>query len=161
MSASTHRWEPALGACFGYNPEFYRRAQRRRSERLKRERAEAEARAAEQERQRREAAARQAAELAEQQARARELALQQMIASRPSAVAVMRHAAHEEGIGLDVVRGPGRAQPIVRKRDAVLVAVVTARPDLSLPRLGRMFNRDHTSILAALRRTGMRKERAT
>lgn len=49
----------------------------------------------------------------------------------------------------DIV-GPRTLMPLVRARWAAITAVHEARPDLSLNRLGRIFNRDHTTIRHAL-----------
>ena len=58
----------------------------------------------------------------------------------------------------DIV-GDGRTSDVVRARYAAIAAVREARPDLSLPRLGRLFGgRDHTTMLHAIRkmeRTGV------
>lgn len=47
-----------------------------------------------------------------------------------------------------------RRQQILEARHDAIVAVVTARPDWSYPRLGRFFGLDHATVLNALRRRG-------
>lgn len=52
----------------------------------------------------------------------------------------------------DIV-GDRRTHDVVRARFAAIAAVREARPDMSLPRLGRAFGgRDHTTMLHAIRR---------
>jgi chromosomal replication initiation ATPase DnaA len=54
------------------------------------------------------------------------------------------------------VLGPSRARPLVQARFDAVAAVKMAYPGMSLPMLGRLFKRDHTSILAALRKSGLK-----
>lgn len=65
-------------------------------------------------------------------------------------VARMHGATHEE------VMSRSRQHHIVIARQAAICAVAHKRPDYSLPMLGRIFRRDHTSILHALRVRGHR-----
>lgn len=46
------------------------------------------------------------------------------------------------------IRSPRRMRPLVKARNACVIAVRRERPDLSFPQIGKIFNRDHTSILA-------------
>jgi chromosomal replication initiation ATPase DnaA len=54
------------------------------------------------------------------------------------------------------VMGDSREDRIVTARQAAICAVAYKRPDMSLPRLGRLFGRDHTTILYTLRVRGFR-----
>jgi len=56
------------------------------------------------------------------------------------------------GVSFDEIIGPRRDRKTVAARFDAIAAVHKARPDLSTPQLGRIFNRDHTSILHALSR---------
>lgn len=49
-----------------------------------------------------------------------------------------------------------RHRPVVEARHDAIKAVADARPDLSLPQIGRIFGKDHTSIIHALNRRGGR-----
>lgn len=49
--------------------------------------------------------------------------------------------------------GPRRMKNIVEARHEAVRVVADLRPDLSLPQIGRAFNKDHTTILHALRKT--------
>jgi len=57
-----------------------------------------------------------------------------------------------EGISIKDVRSPGRKKKIVMARHEAIAAIRRIRPDLSLPAIGRFFNRDHTTILHAIRK---------
>jgi chromosomal replication initiator protein len=48
-----------------------------------------------------------------------------------------------------------RVRTLIAPRHACMRAVYDERKDLSLPRLGRLFHRDHTVILYALKKGGM------
>ncbi|MBX3751922.1 MAG: hypothetical protein KF897_17725, partial [Opitutaceae bacterium] len=50
--------------------------------------------------------------------------------------------------------GASRTRHVVEARFEAIRLVRAARPDLSLPAIGRLFNRDHTTILHALKRAG-------
>lgn len=61
------------------------------------------------------------------------------------------------GVGVEDITGPRRFRRIVAARFDAVVAVHKAYPNLSSPRLGALFGgRDHSTILSALRRRGMR-----
>lgn len=67
--------------------------------------------------------------------------------------------ARDFGVTVAEITGPRRGGKVLKARHAVIVAVYQARPDLTLPALGRMFNRDHTTILSALRKAGVYEAR--
>ena len=60
--------------------------------------------------------------------------------------------AERHEVSLADVLGPSRFQHVVRARFAAIRAVRQRYPEMSLPQLGRLFNRDHTTILHALRK---------
>jgi chromosomal replication initiation ATPase DnaA len=74
----------------------------------------------------------------------------------PSPAAILREVADRHGVSLASILGQGRAAELVAARHEAVALVHAARPDLSLPALGRIFKRDHTSILNALRRAKAR-----
>ena len=109
---------------------------------------------AQREREEREAAERAAAAL-EDQARVRALAAQVLtpehLARDPRHIITQVGAAF--GFTYADIVGPCQIVPLVRARWAAIAAVRTARPDLSIKRLGRTFgDRDHTTIRHALLR---------
>lgn len=57
------------------------------------------------------------------------------------------------GVTVEDVKGPRRLRHIVRPRQICIYEVVSQRPDLSYPQIGRMFGgRDHTTCLHAFRK---------
>lgn len=60
------------------------------------------------------------------------------------------------GFTVDDVLGPSRARPLVQARFDAVAAVKMAYPGMSLPMLGRLFKRDHTTLLHALKVRGLR-----
>lgn len=60
------------------------------------------------------------------------------------------------GYAIEDIIGKSRSAPIVVARYDAIVAVKKNYPGMSLPRLGRIFRRDHTSILYTLRVRGHR-----
>ena len=66
--------------------------------------------------------------------------------------ALIAEIAERHEVSLADVLGPSRFQHVVRARFAAIRAVRQRYPEMSLPQLGRLFNRDHTTILHALRK---------
>lgn len=62
------------------------------------------------------------------------------------------------GITWQDVVGLRRTRDLITPRHLCMVAVFEQRKDLSLPMIGRIFNRDHTTILAAMRKHGCEGE---
>lgn len=79
------------------------------------------------------------------------------VAARLSAKDIIDITAHRHGLTTGDILGHRRCKAVVRVRHAAMAAVYLARPDMSLPQIGRAFKRDHTSILHALRKTGTYK----
>jgi len=67
---------------------------------------------------------------------------------------IIGEAAKMHGMDTSVMMSACRTAPVVAARDDAIVAVARSYPQYGLSDLGRIFNRDHTSILAALRRNG-------
>lgn len=61
------------------------------------------------------------------------------------------------GIGWEEIVGVGRERRLVEPRHRCIAAVYEERKDLSLPALGRIFRRDHTSVLHAVNKRGARR----
>lgn len=69
---------------------------------------------------------------------------------------IIRATAERHGVPARRLIGRGMARNIVMARHEAIAEAYQARPDLSLPVLGRLFgNRDHTTILHALRKMGV------
>lgn len=65
---------------------------------------------------------------------------------------IIRTVAKSYGLTLDDILGECRDREVAWPRFACIAAVHAAFPDDSTPMLGRLFCRDHTTILHALRR---------
>lgn len=66
-------------------------------------------------------------------------------------------AAHY-GVTAAGIRGSRRGAPLIEARQAAHSAL-WIETTMSLPQIGRMLNRDHTTILHSIRRTGAWPER--
>ncbi|WP_173931374.1 helix-turn-helix domain-containing protein [Chelativorans sp. Marseille-P2723] len=152
----------------GFNPDFLARVR-------KKKRAEAKKAAKEEMRRQIEARAKQYAERAKQMEksldtlkaqRAAEIRFSKMMAEISSRSEKRRSApirvidiiaivAAKHGLTIGDIKGPLRQRNIVLARHEAIALARKERPDLSLTQLGRQFDRDHTSILHALRRMGM------
>lgn len=62
-------------------------------------------------------------------------------------------------VTLDQVMGKSRQLHIIEVRHQAMAEVHRRFPWMSYPQMGRLFRRDHTSILSALRRRGVWKPR--
>lgn len=74
------------------------------------------------------------------------------------AEAIVREVAERHGVSYRDIVGHSRIRHIVCARYAAIRAVYAACPEMSSPRIGRLFNRDHTSILYAVGRTKHTKQ---
>ncbi|MER9355536.1 hypothetical protein NKI61_19900 [Mesorhizobium sp. M0514] len=76
---------------------------------------------------------------------------------RTAAQKIIADIAHNHGLTYADLMRRNRKRRIVMVRDEAMAAVKSAKPCLSLPQLGRLFaDRDHTTILSALRRHAKR-----
>jgi hypothetical protein len=55
-------------------------------------------------------------------------------------------------VTLSEIKGPRRDKRIRRPRQLAMYEVYRQRPDLSFPAMGRIFSRDHTTILHSVRK---------
>lgn len=62
------------------------------------------------------------------------------------------------GITWEDIIGLRRTRDLIKPRHLCMVAVFEQRKDLSLPMIGRIFKRDHTTIIAAMRKHGCEGE---
>lgn len=95
-------------------------------------------------------------------ARLREAAEFRHIIDRPDGEAIadlIAGTARRHSVSVVTLMGPDRTAPMLAARWAAIAAVHKAFPRLSLTRLGHVFQRDHTTILNALRRQGLWPER--
>jgi hypothetical protein len=71
------------------------------------------------------------------------------------ALRVVERVAGERGISLAELRSTSRSPRLVRARWAAMTAA-RSETDASLPQIGRILNRDHTTVLHGLRRMAAR-----
>jgi len=64
--------------------------------------------------------------------------------------AIIAAAAAEYSVTVDDILGPRRFGRFLKARHAAMRAVKLARPEMSYPTMGRIFNRDHTTVMNAL-----------
>jgi hypothetical protein len=60
--------------------------------------------------------------------------------------------AAKHGVDAKAIRGPRRSRPLVDARFEAYDAVVKICPEWSYPDIGMFFNKDHTTILSAIRK---------
>ena len=65
-------------------------------------------------------------------------------------MAIIEEVARAHGVRVADILGPCRERPLVKARHEAIRRVHQARPNMSTPEIGRMFNRDHKTILSAL-----------
>src|SRR5690606_32097523 len=75
-------------------------------------------------------------------------------AALPCVADIQRQVAERHGFSVATLLGPGRSEVLVVARYEAIRLVHAARPDLSSAALGRLFRRDHTIILRALKGIG-------
>ena len=148
----------------GMNPDFVKRvwAKRRQSEReerMARVRQEAEAQRAHQEALRERMAHEKAKAEADKEAVRKLVSQYRVIEVKPQvrpAKSIIRDIAEAHGYTLNDILGVRRNKQLVTVRHMCIRAVADAKPEMSLPAIGRIFQRDHSSIIHALSKT--RKE---
>jgi hypothetical protein len=64
-------------------------------------------------------------------------------------------AAAANGVTYEAIMSRARPRDICRARFDAIAAVAAAYPDMSFPRIGKIFNRDHSSIVHALMMRGV------
>ena len=63
------------------------------------------------------------------------------------------------GVSWDDIISVRRERPLVKPRHACMRAVYGQRPDLSLARIGRIFHRNHATVLAVVQEVAAESER--
>ena len=92
-------------------------------------------------------------ELERQRIAGREKLIRQ--SAHKDARAVIARVALEMDVRIEDLLGPRRSVKLVEARHKAMIAVALERPKLSLPQIGRLFNRDHTTIIHALQKHGV------
>jgi chromosomal replication initiation ATPase DnaA len=68
---------------------------------------------------------------------------------------IIRLVATRHGVSVADIKAATHVLHIVAARHEAMAMVYTLRPDLSLPAIGRIFARDHTTVLSAVRKLGV------
>lgn len=71
------------------------------------------------------------------------------------AIELIKQVADKHGISVSDLKSESRNVHIVAIRHEAMALVYEKRPDLSLPQIGKIFGRDHTTVLAAVRKMGV------
>jgi chromosomal replication initiation ATPase DnaA len=79
----------------------------------------------------------------------------EIMANRRPAIEIMQEAATACGTDILAIRGHSRQKPIAAARRYAIVMVYIERSDLTLVQIGRLFNKDHTTILHSIRVAGV------
>lgn len=74
---------------------------------------------------------------------------------------IIREVAEQHGVRVVDMSGPRRDLKIVAARQEAMWRVKMERPDMSLPMIGRLFKRDHTTVLHGIRVHEKRMEAAS
>ncbi|NTA27420.1 hypothetical protein [Allorhizobium ampelinum] len=73
----------------------------------------------------------------------------------PAKAYILKRAT-ELGLPYEEVTGPSRAPKVIAVRDKIVFEMKHIEfPNISYPQMGRLFHKDHTSMLAAYRRGGL------
>jgi chromosomal replication initiation ATPase DnaA len=75
---------------------------------------------------------------------------------RPQVRGIIRLVAESHGLTPEIIKGERRCRVVVGARYEAIREIVRFYPEWTLPRIGRELNKDHTSILHALRKLGLR-----
>ena len=77
-----------------------------------------------------------------------------VLSDLPSGKDIIKGVCERHGVSMSAILGHNRQRRIVAVRQQAMVEVYETREDYSLSQIGRLFNRDHTTILAALKKHG-------
>lgn len=82
----------------------------------------------------------------------RELEPQAVEKRQPLAIAVDILKRKYPEISLEEIRGSSRVPHLIKPRHEIWAAVHRERPDISISKIGRLFNRDHSTILFSFKK---------
>lgn len=77
------------------------------------------------------------------------------VPGKPSIRAIIADVAARHGLLDEHIYGDSRGRLVVAARHAAMLMAIKARPDLSLVDIGRIFKRDHTTLLHAMDKAGV------
>jgi len=70
---------------------------------------------------------------------------------------IIDEASRASGFSVEALKGPRQTRGIAHTRQDAMLAIREATK-LSLPQIGRLFNRDHTTVLWGLKRAKQRRD---
>lgn len=144
---------------YGFNPAFVRQVwQKRREEERARNREQERDRINERRRRRREAQRQHRKAEAEEKARLEQLARPDEIPiPRVSVREIIQGVCDQTGLTPADILGEGRGKYTIAARHEAIRRVLVLRRDLSTPAIGRLFKRDHSTILHVARKMGVKR----
>jgi hypothetical protein len=74
---------------------------------------------------------------------------------------IIERIARKAEMTYDDIIGPSRGRRLVAVRHRAMIEVYIRKPALSLVQIGRLFKRDHTTIIHALDKAGVKRSAAT
>lgn len=74
---------------------------------------------------------------------------------KPDMLSIIKAVAIKHKVSVAAIKGTGKPDRVVAARFEAIARIYEARPDLSLPQIGKVFRRDHTTILNAVRKFGV------
>lgn len=80
---------------------------------------------------------------------------------RKTALRIIAQVAACHRLTVEDILGPSRKAPVIAARQDAMVEVFLARTDLSFPMIGRVFHRDHSTVVHAVKRRGFLGARDT
>lgn len=78
---------------------------------------------------------------------------------RKPALRIIAQVAACHRLTVEDIIGPSRKAPIILARQDAMVEVFLARTDLSFPMIGRVFHRDHSTVVHTVKRRGLLRAR--
>lgn len=78
---------------------------------------------------------------------------------RKPALRIIAQVAACHGFTVEDILGPSRKAPIIIARQDAMIEVFLHRLDLTLPMIGRIFHRDHSTVVHAVKRRGHLRSR--
>lgn len=79
----------------------------------------------------------------------------ELVAIRTPVRTIINVVADKHHVTLEEIIGPSRSSKISEARHEAMALAYQNRPDLSTPMIARVFNRDHTTLLHAVKKMGV------
>lgn len=76
------------------------------------------------------------------------------VVSKPKAKDIIKRVCWENEVDVASIIGGSKNRHVTRIRQLAIAEVRRLRPDMMLSEIGRLFNRDHTTVIYSLRKMG-------